>query len=231
MRGLRMVDDELPPGRKYICLDENDPDERAFARGVVSAGRAVLDGTTGAPRVREDDERLKKARLAALELQGVVEGARLSGVEELLMLVRYLPGSFVMSYLRLIDAAVGEKNLGSGRGYDENDMGLGARSGVQTKSESKDHRGSAVQKGKASSDVSGGMPLKSEARMRELDRYRKRLRGIAREIVVLLREDGEERPVLRRRCMGFCRRLGDQDDKFCRNCGSPMADVLPKEKK
>jgi hypothetical protein len=211
-----------------LMLDESDPDERQAIRGVVSSGRAVLDGMAGAPRIREDDERLRKARLAALELQGVVEGARMSSVEELLMLVRYLPGSFISSYLRLIDAAIGEKNLGSGSGAGEEGNGkeYGTRSGIQTKSEISGYRGGAKHSGKPSSGM--GMPLKSEERMMDLDRYRKRLRGMAREIVMLLRDNGggESRPILRRRCDGKCRRLGDADFLYCPNCGGPMTDVV-----
>ena len=221
-----MVNDD-----KSLSLDESDPDERQAVRGVVSSGRAVLDGTVGAPRIREDDERLRRARLNAIELVGVVEGTRMSGVEELLMLVRYLPESFVTSYLRLIDRAVGERNLGSGRGAGVEGSGreYGARSGVQVKSESKDHRGGADRSGKSSSQV--GMPIRDEeVMMYDLERYKKRLRGMAREIVNLLREDGESKAVQRRRCGGRCKRLGEVLWLFCPNCGGPMTDVLPNDK-
>lgn len=217
--------------KESLRLDESDLDERNLVRGVVSSSRAVLDGMAGAPRVREDDDRLRRSRLAAIELAGVVEGARLSGVEELLMLVRYLPESFVAAYLRLIDRAVGEKNLGSGRGYDQNDLGLGARSGVQTKSEVRGYRGSAEKSGKPSSGM--GMPIQSEEAMYDLDRYRKRLRNMAREMMVFLRDEasGEGRSILRRRCSGRCGRLGNAEFLFCPNCGAPMQDVVQSEQK
>jgi hypothetical protein len=214
--------------QRSLSLNESDPDEREALRGPVSASRAVLDGQRGAPRIREDDERLRRARLAAIELQGVVEGARLSGVEELLMLVRYLPGSFINAYLSMIDAAFGERALGSGTGAGVEGSGreYGARSGVATKSEVIGHRDGAHWSGKSSADV--GIPIRSEKASEELSRLKKRLRGMAREILVSL-SNGDTEPVSRRRCSGRCARLGDVEWLFCPNCGGPMSDVVKKK--
>lgn len=215
---------------KSLRLDENDPDERDYLRGATSASRAVLDGMAGAPRIREDDERLRRTRLAAIELQGVVEGARLSGVEELMMLVRYLPAKFIAAYLMLIDAAFGETSLGSGTGAGVEGSGreYGTRSGVQVKSEVKGYRDGAHKSGKSSSDM--GIPIRSEKALEDLEKIKKRLRQIAREIQNSLSTD-TVLAVSRRRCSGRCARLGDVEWLFCPNCGGPMTDVVRKKKK
>jgi hypothetical protein len=209
-----------------LRLDESDSFERAIVRGVVSSSRAVLDGMAGAPRVREDDAQLQKQRTDRRALIEALDENRLSGVEEMILLLRYLPEQFISSWLKLIDAAVGEKNLGSGRGYDTSDKGLGARSGVQMKSEGKDHRGGAGRTGKSASP----MPIKSEDALYDVSRYQKRLRSMAREMNALLAERGETREVLRRRCSGKCRRLGEREWSYCPNCSGPMIDEIPKKK-
>lgn len=218
-----------------LRLDEGDDDERALLRGVVSANRAVSSGVgriggVGLDRVKENAERLQKQRAAGAELQQLVVEKRLAGVEELLLLLRYLPENFVTQYLRLIDSAVGEKNLGSGRGYDENDLRLGKRSGVQVKSEQKDHRGGAnASAGGKSSGAVSRMPIRNEDRLLDLQNMQKRLRGVARDIQAMMAAvDGETRPVTRRRCVGRCKRLGSYLDLFCSNCGGRMEDVVKK---
>lgn len=207
-----------------LMLDESDPDERAMMRGVVSSGRAVLDGMRGAPRVREDDEQLHKQRERGALLSKEMGEKRISGVEELILLVRYLPESFMTTYLQLIDCAVGERNLGSGRGAGTEGSGreYGTRSGVQTKSEQAGYRGGAKRSGKSSDGVSLPYQVKGQDLKTKVD---KRLRQIAREMRNVL-SDGSDVSVTRRRCSGRCKRLGDVEWLYCPNCGGPMSDVL-----
>lgn len=215
---------------KSLSLNENDPDEREALRGPVSASRAVLDGQRGAPRVREDDARLQKQREQAVRLDEALRDKRLAGVEELEILIRNLPEKFITAYLMLIDRGVGERALGSGTGAGVEGSGreYGTRSGVQVKSEVTGYRGGAQRSGKSSADV--GIPIRSEKALEELGRLKKRLRGMAREILVSL-SDGDTEPVSRRRCSGRCARLGDVEWLFCPNCGGPMTDVIGKKKK
>jgi hypothetical protein len=214
---------ELIEEIKSLRLDENDPDERDAIRGVVSTSRAVLDGMAGAPRRTENDEQLQKQRTDGRRLAKAISENRIDGVD-LEILMRYLPRDFLLSFLRLVDSAIGEKSLGSGRGYDEKDMGLGARSRVQTKSEMRDFRGGA-DKGKKGN---GGIPIRSEESLAYLNRCQKRLRNMSREIAKNLSENRSEKAntVTRRRCSGKCKRLGDVEYKFCPNCGGPMQDEI-----
>jgi hypothetical protein len=218
---------------KSLSLDESDPDECEAIRGVVSSSRAVLDGSFG-ERIPDDDVRLQTGRELRSRLGETLIDKRL-GVEEVEMLIRYLPRDFLLAYLRLVDAGAGERSLGSGRGMGSGSgKELGARSGVQVKSEVKDFRGGAKGSAGGKSSSANGMPIKSEEAIDDRKKIDKRLRQLGREIKALLvsrENDGEERPVLRRRCIGLCKRLGDQDHLFCSNCGGPMQDVVPSSSK
>lgn len=195
-------------------------------------GRRGLCGECGQEMMKsedigDNDERLVRARAGLAGLDVALGEARL-GVEELEILVRYIPKDLMQAYIRLVDAMVGEKALGSGRGYDENDMGLGGRSGVVGSSGSPLYRGGAARNEKPTSAFT--VPIRSEAAVDYRGRLDRRLRNEARKLKSFL-ADNDERVVLKRRCSGKCKRLGDAEWLYCPHCAGPMIDVEPPDKK
>lgn len=192
---------------------------------VAAGGVGRIGGVEEGERRGDADLQLQKQREARVRLAEVLANKRL-GVEEVETLIRFLPRDFMLAYLQVVDLAVGEKSLGSGRGYDQNDLGLGKRSGVQVKSEKMDHRGSAA-KGKMTGG--GAIPIRSESAMEARRKTDRGLRQISRTLKAFL--SGSTSEVVQRRCSGKCKRFGDPEFLYCPNCAAPMIDIVPVEKK
>jgi hypothetical protein len=176
------------------------------------------------------DESLEKRRKEVDRLGNAASGKNLEMVE-LEILIRYLPESFLRGYLAMIDAMVGENNLGSStsgdleRGPREDQKRVGLRSELRLKSEQRDYRGGAKPVAK-SSDRASRMLVRSELVMEFKSKLDRRLRSEARKMFALLTEKGDTKPVVKRRCSGKCKKYGDAEWLFCPKCGGAMEDVV-----
>lgn len=190
----------------------------------------VTDGGVGGPKrndLEDSNGRRKKAsggenvrRRLDEAVRGRIDGL---GVEELELILRFFPGRVLWMYVRLLDLAFGERNLGSGRGYDENDLGLGARSPERLSSAALDYRGSAVQPRQGTSRPL----LRSEVAVQYRSKLDRKLRRIGREIESFLTEKEFGRKVsVVRQCSGKCKKFGDADWNYCPNCGGPMQETV-----
>ncbi len=195
----------------------------------------VSDGGVGGTfGPRTDRGVLKKNREMKSEIEGIVsaEGGANGGVasvDELLMVLRYIPMSVLGAYSRLIDAAVGERALGSGRGYDDLfEPGVGQKSGPRISSSS-----GQASIGKASKVKGQGQDfIKSEMALAYRSKVDRKLRKIAREMHSYLATPTDVTAAsVQRRCAGSCKRLGDGEWLYCPWCAGPMEEVGEKGKK
>lgn len=120
--------------------------------------------------------------------------------------LRFCPAGFIDAYERLIDAGVGEQNLGSAGG-------IGGELGTVL-------GGGGERRG-------GGQGLvRSERFVEYRRRLDKRLRRISREILAELNPDSENGSKIGvptvRICSGKCKKIGDVEWLFCARCGGPM---------
>ena len=185
----------------------------------------VSDGGVGGPK--RNDAKGKKVidvEQARRSLQDTLQsrGSGL-GVEEIDILLRFFPLDLLWQYARLLDKCFGERRLGSGRGYDENDLGLGARSKERLTSVAPQYRGGAEKSAGGSSVV----PIRSEGAVLMRSKIDRRLRRIGREIKSYLdeREIGRPSPVVRQ-CSGKCKKFGEAEWLYCPNCGGPMQETV-----
>lgn len=239
VKGVKMVDGEYDAQVKYGPLSGDERELRVGAAGGL--GRDVVV-ESGDRELTVSDFRAMRERGKRKDIEREVARAGLvGGVEELAMLVRYLPSGFLRAYLQLIDKSVGERNLGSGGGAGddlklvgvEREESLGLTGVVGDNGKAKRRR--------AGEDASlvkvGGQKAKksrvlfsSEDAMDYRRKVDRKLRMMGREALEYLNDVGTV--AASRVCTGSCKRLGDGEWLFCPNCGGPMAERdQPKSKK
>ena len=203
------------------------------ALGVEYKSHAVGDGGVGGPKDETESRRLddasEKGKVKRKELAKIADRQQGVSIEELSMILRYLPKEFLNGYMSLIDAGVGERNLGSGGGAGNSNVvfGSGKKKSVlgSPVSEVVGTISSAVkEKGQGNRKV----PIKSEAAVAFRGTINRKLRGMLRDIQTFLDANdrqGKSKGAVTRRCGGKCKRYGDPDFLYCPNCGAPMIDI------
>jgi hypothetical protein len=131
--------------------------------------------------------------------------------------------------LRLIDRAIGERALGSGRGYDDT---IVPGSGKKTTGRIKTSSAEASIGGKKNRQGKSPEFIRSEAALGYRSKVDRKLRKIAREINYYLATplDNTAESV-QRRCAGSCKRMGDGEWLYCPWCAGPMEEVANRKEK
>lgn len=153
----------------------------------------------------------------------IAERIGMAGVDELSIVLRYLPKEFLVTYLMLIDRGVGERNLGSGGGVAKDGAlpDVGGQSAPRLKTSSYEHVSSASRSGASTSPILMNSERSIDYR-RKVDRQ---IRKIIREIKLHLASESEK-TIVSRVCSGKCKRRGDAEFLYCPNCGGPMVDLV-----
>lgn len=250
-----LLDGEFDPNVRYGPLGVEEKELKVGDAGGLGRDVVVESGDVGLT-VRDDGSgksRAERSRKEWRDLERDVVGrVGLAGVDELLMVVRYLPAGFLRAYMLLIDRGAGEGNLGSAGGGGSGSGGGGGREDADFKLVGAE-RDSALgltgvvgDNGKAKRRRTGedessikvsakGKNKKSKVLFfsesgidyrRKLDR---KLRLISREILGYLADD--RGVAVSRVCSGSCKRIGDGEWLFCPNCAGPMVERDVKKRK
>lgn len=185
---------------------------------------AIGDGGVGGPKQSEQERRLMDHRLRVERerregIKGMAEGQHNLGVDELLMVLKFLPRDFLWTYMALIDRGLGERNLGSGGGAGDTNVIHGTGKKLVSGVSSSDTLSiSAARRGKGSSQQIGLKDDRAVGYRKNVDR---KLRKILREVRVFL--NASEQPKARQ-CVGRCKKFGDAEWLYCPSCGGPMAE-------
>lgn len=193
------------------------------------ASHAVGDGGVGGPKDFAESNRLDEAaRVSGVkkkEIAGLADSRHGLSLDELLMVLRYLPKGFLGLYMALIDRGVGERALGSGSGAGNGlavpDSGRAVAGLGQVASGVVQKRGGA-KKGKKPSGGNGSLEFANKGAIDYRSKTDRKLRAIGREMSTYLGDDVSVGGV--RVCAGKCKRIGESDWIYCPRCGGPMAE-------
>lgn len=201
----------------HRCKHELVVNERADCggRSRPSTGRVGVNGPNPAVQAATGQMRARNA------------GARDDAGNAAEIVAAFLPGGFLHAYERVIVAAYGTRNLGSGKPADLNALvGVGRRSGglEATKTKTPDVRGGAAHASKSGGSV---VPIRSERAWNYRAKVDRRIRQLGRDMVDFLAslDDPKAIHTAQRRCAGRCGKFGDGDWNYCARCGGPMREA------
>lgn len=144
--------------------------------------------------------------------------------EDLDLLARFLPRDFLFCYEVLIHRGlvIPGSAVRGGRGYDETvDAGVGRTSGGLKAVRSGSPELNLVAGVQKKNQGSRKAVIRSDAAILYRSRIDRRLRKLAREMLVWLEEGRSNRTV--RKCTGRrCGQFAEEGWNFCPNCGSPV---------
>jgi hypothetical protein len=191
------------------------------------ASHAVGDGGVGGPKDKRESERLDRKvetdGVRKREIVRLADSRHGLSLDELMMVLRYLPKGFLGLYMALIDRGVGERALGSGSGAGNGlavqDSGRSVAGLGQVSSGVVQKRGGA-KKGKKPSGGNSSIQFKSQPAIDERGRIDRKLRTVGRQMAAFMADDVSD--VARRVCGGKCKKIGESDWLFCPRCGGPM---------